>query len=99
MISFKTAPLQHSLQLISSLCDGANKRDGYGFNRYDSEYGHMMANIDESEWSPEDQLRVYYLLQKYQRQLRENGIEFHQIVKPKVETKLIPVSLNSLERF
>ena len=55
------------LKYLASLCDGAHRRDGIGFNRYDAEFGHMLAS--KPQLSPRDVASGRRLLLRYQKQL------------------------------
>lgn len=55
------------LKYLSSLCDGARRRDGVGFNSFDAEFGHSLAS--KPHLSPRDVASGRRLLLRYQKQL------------------------------
>ena len=58
---------------LSSLCDGANELDGQGFNKYDAENGHRIANLirDGEDLSFDDYQKAKHYAHKYRGQLED----------------------------
>lgn len=55
------------LRWLAQRCDGAEARDGKGFNAYDTVFGHQLAGLDDLT---QDQTEAtQQLLRKYRRQL------------------------------
>jgi ribonuclease HI len=55
------------LRYLANDCDGARHRDGVGFNRFDTEYGHNLAA--KRELSPRELAAGRRLLRRYEGQL------------------------------
>jgi len=62
--------------------DRVRTLNGIGFNAYDSDFGHKMA--DCSTWSPRQALAVWKLLAKYRAQLASAGIDYAAIPQPTI---------------
>jgi len=74
--SLKDEEIPNILQAIkqlSFLCDGANTRDGYGFNKIDARIGHSLA--ENSNLTKRQAALAKSICRKYKRQLSEYGIE------------------------
>lgn len=55
------------LKHLAGHCDGAHRRDGIGFNRFDAEFGHLLAS--KPHLSARDVASGRRLLLRYQKQL------------------------------
>lgn len=69
-------PVIKALQYLAGVCDYANKKDGQGFNMFDAEFGHSLANQTAAGVTLTDgQLsKALEMLRKYQKQLESTGI-------------------------
>lgn len=67
--------INHAVQSLAGVCDGAITRDGIGFNGTDTKFGHRAANIPVNEWSTDMLITCAMVLRKYARQLSMYGIE------------------------
>lgn len=76
------ATLRDAVLALSSVCDGAHERDGHGFNKLDTSFGHHLATKPEESWTPRERWAAYLMLQKYKGQLADLGIAFDEIPKP-----------------
>ena len=66
--------LIHSgLKRLSGVCDGANKEDGVGFNKFDTDFGHKLAQMESL--SQKAAVVGRKMLKKYHRQLGKEFIE------------------------
>ena len=57
----------NGLRHLAGHCDGAHRRDGIGFNRFDAEFGHLLAS--KPQLSARDVASGRRLLLRYQKQL------------------------------
>jgi ribonuclease HI len=64
--ALKTA-VRRGLSFLAGNCDGAHRRDGIGFNRFDADFGHLLAA--KSDLSARDIASGRRLLLRYQKQL------------------------------
>jgi ribonuclease HI len=55
------------LKYLAGHCDGAHRRDGIGFNRFDADYGHLLAS--KPQLSARDVASGRRLLLRYQKQI------------------------------
>lgn len=55
------------LKYLATLCDGAQRRDGIGFNSYDADFGHSLAA--KPDLSPREVASGRRLLLRYQKQI------------------------------
>ena len=63
------ATLGEAIGYLRSVCDGAIKRDGYGFSTQDVAIGHHLAAKAHARWSPTERGHALRLVRIYQRQL------------------------------
>lgn len=69
-----------ALQYLSTVCDGANSKDGQGFNGRDTGFGKSLAEQSrERTLSPKQQQAAIKMLQTYRGQLENAGIELPAI--------------------
>lgn len=66
---------------LASVCDGAQAKDGQGFNGTDTHFGHVLA-ATAPHWSPKMEAIAYKMLAKYRGQLAFFGIDYDKIPKP-----------------
>lgn len=78
----QTAPLERALRILAASCDGAAAKDGMGFNRMDTAFGHKLANTPFAEWTPLQHRAAWRMLAKYRQQLLSNGVDYDSIPKP-----------------
>lgn len=65
-----------ALRYLASCCDGAGSKDGQGFNKADSAFGHGLAReAARSGLTQRQIIAAQKMLRKYARQLRAAGIE------------------------
>lgn len=57
------------LRQLAGVCDGARARDEHGFNAYDADFGHSLA--EQSDITPNQVDAAFRLCTKYRRQLGE----------------------------
>lgn len=81
----ETPTLGHAVRVLASVCDRAYNQDGAGFNRFDSEFGHQLAEIPEENWSPKMKMAAWKMLGKYRKQLAGYGIVYEDIPVPIME--------------
>jgi len=67
---------------IQAVCDGAEVRDGVGFNGSDVKFGHRAALIPASEWTDATAYMAHQMLLKYEGQLSSYGIDYHTLPVP-----------------
>lgn len=78
--------LKTAIMVLASVDDGAIRRDGTGFNAYDSrsEFVGYLIKTPYDRWSCKVKRAAWGLLQKYQRQLMDHGINVTTIPEPPV---------------
>lgn len=75
----KGRELQQCLKLLAGQDDGAEKKDGAGFNKRDTNVGNEFAFISQDKWNEEEVGMIYILLRKYRRQLKAMGVEYDSL--------------------
>jgi len=68
-----------ALRVLAGSCDGARSLDGVGFNRYDSDWGHSLADEDPDYWDDQKLVRIYNMIRKYNGQLVNHGIDLFEL--------------------
>lgn len=64
-----------ALRYLAGVCDGASRRDGHGFNKVDTDFGHSLARRSlQQALTPKQLRKAAEMLGAYQRQLREAGL-------------------------
>lgn len=58
-----------AVKIINNKCDGAIQQDGYGFNKYDTDFGNQLANREYL--TPKQLVAAKKMIKKYIRQLPE----------------------------
>ena len=74
--------LYGAVRAIATACDGAEKKDGQGFNSYDRDFGHALAVSDPATWSPRKTRAAWKMLRKYRMQLINRNIDYAAIPEP-----------------
>ena len=83
VVPLPTREILHlAVEAIADRCDGAQVRDGEGFNRDDTEFGFEMAEKKMEEWTYEECVNVWRMLRKYHRQLDEEGMNWELFPRP-----------------
>lgn len=77
--------LRAAAQELSKRCDGAEAKDGAGFNKVDTVFGQTIAQTPAEKWDENTVASVYRMIRKYRGQLDEYGIDFDEIEEPYVE--------------
>lgn len=88
--------LHKALCAIRDRCDGVKAKDGQGFNRPDSAFGHQMAERPPRTWSFRQAAKIHTLLRKYTRQLNEEGIVYAKIPVPAERQNMIEDQGNAI---
>lgn len=65
----RVAEIHEGLRFLAARCDGANERDGAGFNKLDANFGRALAT--QERLSPAQAIAAAKVLVKYGRQLGE----------------------------
>jgi hypothetical protein len=64
-----------ALHYLAGVCDGAARRDGHGFNKVDTDFGHSLARRSlQQALTPKQLRKAAEMLRTYQRQLHEAGL-------------------------
>jgi hypothetical protein len=79
--------LQRATRLLAARCDGAKARDGHGFNKIDARFGQELAAQDD--WTDRQARAAYDMLEKYERQLHEAGIDIADVDRPEVSENVV----------
>jgi len=78
--------LYNIVDFLAGNCDGAAAKDGQGFNKFDTDFGHKMAEVMPAKWSFKQANAAWHLIQKYAGQVTAGlGIEVSQIPQPRPE--------------
>ena len=80
--NYDVALLSKALRTIANLCDGAEEKDGIGFNKADSRFGSLVALLPDSKWSPPVSYVAWTMLSRYEAQLKKHGIKYDDISPP-----------------
>lgn len=70
--------IRQAVELVSSQCDGAVKKDGKGFNKLDAKF--FKAFLSKKELSSSDLKKAVNRLKKYTKQLSSLGFDSSQLV-------------------
>lgn len=84
--------LHNAVFTLHTVCDGATKKDGSGFNLFDTRIGKELAL--NSDWTDKQAVHAYEMLKKYSVQLSDMGIEYDKLPEPKIEPKSRKVDWN-----
>ncbi len=68
-ISPRHAVATDAVRYLASACDGAVRRDGYGFSSDHVAYGYWLAELPPDRWSPAEQAAAHQLVLTYRYQL------------------------------
>jgi hypothetical protein len=69
---------QQAVRYLAERCNYASTWDGAGFNKFDADFGHQMAELETLTDKQEE--KTVLLLRKYRKQLSGGGFEFQDIV-------------------
>ncbi len=87
--------LYKAVRLLAGHCDGAYQRDEAGFNRYDTDLGHQLAERAFETWTPGQKRTAWKMLRKYRSQLSTYGVDYHAIPEPPAAEKALPRAIPS----
>ncbi len=87
--------LYKAVRLLAGHCDGAHQRDDVGFNRYDTELGHQLAERAFEAWTPAQKRTAWKMLRKYRAQLSTYGVNYDAIPEPPAAERSIPRAIPS----
>jgi SNF2 family DNA or RNA helicase len=76
----RVSEIHAQLRFLAARCDGAQREDGQGFNKLDSNIGHQLA--DQRTLSPKQALMAEKILTKYRRQLQAMPSQTAAVVAP-----------------
>lgn len=82
-----------AVRALAGVCDGAEKRDGVGYNGADTGIGHRLAAKPAALWTPGERYFIYHRIGKYRKQLAGYGIDYAEIpvpAKPAAPTQTVP---------
>lgn len=71
-------------RLLAGVCDGAQRRDGCGYNALDTQFMHSLA-VQATPHTPKQVRIMWNVLRKYRKQLQECGINYDALIPPPVE--------------
>lgn len=75
--------LVRAIRSLAGACDYARQRDGIGYNKPDTTFGHWLASLPADEWLPEHETEAYIMLRKYHVQLNDVfDINYDDIPRP-----------------
>ena len=67
--------LFRAVRALAGVCDGARRHDDVGFNGVDTHFGHEMAHVPPTAWTPGQVRAVHTMIYKYRNQLLGHGID------------------------
>jgi len=86
------AELRQALQvMVGNDPDRVRELNGIGFNAYDSDFGHKMADL--ASFTPRQARATWKMLAKYREQLASAGVDYAAIPEPTVPDEQNPNSL------
>jgi SWI/SNF-related matrix-associated actin-dependent regulator 1 of chromatin subfamily A len=65
---------------LRAVCDKAQEQDGQGYNGYDANFMHQMADLENH--TPRQLIAMHKILRKYRGQLESKGIDYDELVAP-----------------
>jgi hypothetical protein len=82
-------PIYQGVRALAGVDDGAEAKDGSGFNKYDTEFGNSLAKRDWNYWTPKMKWSAWRMLSRYRVQLMKNfGIDYSKIPEPTIATQV-----------
>jgi len=72
--------LKRAIDYLAGRCNWATTWDGEGFNKFDADFGHSLANYQT--WSPKQARAAWKMVRKYKEQLTQAGIDYDKIPEP-----------------
>lgn len=75
------ATVPEAIRFLASTCDGAIRRDGYGFATEHVDYGHWIAKLPDQCWQGQETQSGLQLVRIYRGQLSRAGFKPDQILK------------------
>lgn len=72
--------LRSAVEYLAGACDHAQQKDNVGFNKFDSRFGHALA--ESQNWTPGQTRAAWQMLRKYSGQLASAGIDYNAIPEP-----------------
>ena len=95
-----TSTVVNALQYLAGVCDGAQTRDGHGFNGADARFGHDLADKSK-RWtlSPAQLYAALEMMRKYQDQLHHVGMELPDKAALEAEQKAKEQKAKEQERI
>ena len=75
------ATLPEAIRFLASTCDGAIRRDGYGFATQHVDYGHWLAKLPERHWQAQETRNGLQLVRIYRGQLSRAGFQPDLLLK------------------
>lgn len=60
--------IREAIRYMASVCDGAMSKDGQGFNKVDTGFGHVLATAGLED--PDSLEAAYWILRRYPGQVR-----------------------------
>lgn len=88
-------PIVRGILLLAGLDpDRASTQNEMGFNSYDGDFGHKLA--DAPSWTPKMRYAAWRMIAKYRRQLTDAGIDYDKIPEPPTGIEsVVPVIASS----
>ena len=75
------ATVPEAIRFLATTCDGAIRRDGYGFATEHVAYGHWLARLPDQDWNLQEMQSGLILVRIYQGQLIRAGFKPDQILR------------------
>ena len=80
--------IAEAVHALYSVCDGANEKDGVGFNSTDSPFASRLCAIPFERWTLPMLYEAWQMLSRYKAQLLASSIEYEELPVPQKPEKL-----------
>lgn len=78
-VAVTPATVPDAIRFLASVCDGARRRDGWGFGADHVALGHSLARIPTQCWSPAMWQWAWLLVRCYRQQLQRAGFDLDEL--------------------
>lgn len=85
----KPSALKQALRYLAGVCDYATTWDGQGFNGFDADFGHQLAE-QTYPLTPKQAAAARKMLRKYSKQLERAGFDMNEVLREDNPTIPVP---------
>lgn len=79
-LSPQNASMHDAVRFLASTCDGAVRRDGFGFAAEHVGWGHWLASLPAQAWGPAECAAAQHLIVVYRQQLHRAGFDVEVVL-------------------